>query len=264
MYLQVDISSVTQAAYIAVVIFLVILFSLLFFVYQYRKSHNDYLQNNEKMSAQFERAILDARVEVQESTLATLGEELHDNIGQLLTGTKILLGVTQRSLKDPPLTLTTAEKTLGKAIDELRALSKSLTKDWLEQFDLIENISTEIRRLNATRLVEIHLSCVEKIPFETSKQLLLFRVIQEALQNAMKHSACKFINIDITITDAILYLLITDDGSGFDSKIQTPGVGLLNIRHRIAIISGFVEWITSPGNGCTIKIELPYNKDLCQ
>ena len=100
----------------------------------------------------------------------------------------MLLGITQRNLADIPETLTIAQETLGKAISELRSLSKSLDKEWLAQFDLIDNLATEINRINAGLILEIHFSHPGKLSLTVEKQIILFRIIQEALQNAIKHS----------------------------------------------------------------------------
>ena len=101
------------------------------------------------MKAKYEQELLQSKLETQEQTFQQIGKELHDNVGQLLSTSRMLLGLTERSLPNPPDTLLTANATLGEAISELRSLSKSLDKEWLEQFSFTDNLQTEISRINA-------------------------------------------------------------------------------------------------------------------
>ena len=141
----------------------------------------------------------------------------------------MLLGITQRNLGASPETLTLAEQTIGKAITELRALSKSLDKEWLEQFDLIENLSTEISRINAGKMLSIEFSHSGKFPLTSEKQIILFRIIQEGLQNIIKHANAKNIILKIKTIKQNLSVHIEDDGQGF-SEISGNGLGIRNMK----------------------------------
>ena len=130
----------------ATVVFILLAGFLFFFFLKYRYRSNEYIKEREIMKKTFEETLLLSQIEVQEATLSILSKELHDNVGQLLSSSKMLLGITHRNMTDTPETLTIAEETLGKAINELRSLSKSIDKEWLEQFSLIDNLTTEIKR----------------------------------------------------------------------------------------------------------------------
>ena len=115
---------------------------LIIYIYFYQKKQNSFIEEKESLQKKFEEVLLQSQIVVQETTMAALGRELHDNIGQLLSTTKMLLGITQRNLENVPDTLLDADNSLGTAISEIRLLSKSLSKDWLQKFDLIYNLHT--------------------------------------------------------------------------------------------------------------------------
>jgi len=212
------------------------------------------------MKKAFEQTLLQSQIEVQEATFSALGKELHDNVGQLLSSTKMLLGITQRDLPAAPETLTIAEETLGKAINELRALSKSLDKEWLDRFDLVENLSTEINRINEAKMLEILFSHPGRLPLKAEEQIILFRIIQEALQNAIKHSEAQKIYIDITTLPGQLIIEITDDGKGFE-PIPGDGLGIRNMKHRTKLLGGNITW-NMPAQGSSITIQLPVKDNM--
>jgi signal transduction histidine kinase len=235
-------------------VFLILIF-LVNFILSYQKKTIAFTKEKELMQARFDQTLLQSQIEVQEATFSVLARELHDNIGQLLSSSKMLLGITQRNIEVPPETLTIAEETLGKAIGELRSLSKSLDKEWLEQFDLIDNLTTEINRINAGLVLEIHFSHPGRLTLAVKEQIILFRIIQEALQNAIKHAEAKNISIEIETLQSQVHINITDDGSGF-KPIYNNGLGIRNMKHRTKLLGGNISW-TNPGLGTTINIQLP-------
>ena len=232
--------------------------ALLTYVRLYNERKNKHLEEKRIMTSEFDKQLMQSQLETQEETLSQLSKELHDNIGQLLNSTKLLIGVTQRSLSNPPDTLNTADQTLAKAIQELRSLSKSLNKEWLEQFNFIDNLEAETARINSARSLHIYLSRPDSLPLKSNEQIILFRIVQEALQNALKHANAKNIYITIKNKAALLTIHITDDGSGFDEG-ALQGLGILNIRHRTQLLGGTVQWQPAESGGTRVIIQLPVN-----
>lgn len=234
---------------------------LLFFLIRYRTRKNQFLQESDKLKKEFEQTLLLSQIEIQENTFATLSNELHDNICQLLVTTKTLISVTQMRLPAPLDTLTTAEETLGKTINELRSISRSLDKEWLRQFNFIENLTTEVNRINALQTLHIGLATPENILLPAEEQLILFRIVQEALQNAVKHSQAEHILIDISHSVSSLVVKITDNGRGFkEESLNSTGLGLKNMKQRTQLLGGTIEWTASPGDGSTVILKLPVKK----
>jgi len=239
----------------ATLVLLILLCFLLFFFIKYRARRNKHIRETEIMKKTFETALLQSQVEVQENTFSMLAKELHDNVGQLLSSSKMLLGITQRELGKSPETLTIAEETIGKAITELRALSKSMDKEWLEQFELIENLSTEIKRINSGKMLVIVFSHTGKLPLTSEKQIMLFRIIQESLQNIIKHADARHINIEIKNDDENLSVHISDDGKGF-AGISGDGLGIRNMKHRAKLLGGNITW-NQAEKGSSVTIDIP-------
>ncbi|NQX40929.1 Signal transduction histidine kinase [Pedobacter steynii] len=238
------------------IILLILCIGIVFAIVNYKVKQRVYLEEKKTMQEDFENQLMKSQIEVQEITFEELGKELHDNVGQLLSSTKMLLGVTQRSLAEIPETLNLAEETLGKAINELRALTKSLDKEWLERFDLITNLEAEINRINVAKTTHINFTHCGKLPIDTQKQIILFRIMQEALQNAIKHADAASISINITMTSNTISLKIYDDGIGFEMQSANTGLGISNMKHRTALLGGTISWNVS-ATGSRVNIQLP-------
>jgi signal transduction histidine kinase len=240
-------------------ILLLITLFIVMLVMAYLKRDLKHLKEKETMEADFEKQLLKSQLETQEETLNQLSIEVHDNVGQLLNSTKLLIGITQRSLSEYPDTLRMADETLGKAIQELRSLSKSLNREWLQQFNFIENLEGEINRINAAKILQIQLSRPADLSLKAGEQIILFRIVQEILQNSMKHAQAKNIEINIQEDDNSLSIIIVDDGTGFDETAILKSVGILNIKHRTHLLGGTVQWESSVANGTSVNIQLPLN-----
>jgi len=239
-------------------IFSLLVFFIITFIVLYQRRFYKYLREKQDLQNSFQREILKTQLETQEETFHQIGEEIHDNIGQLLSSTKMLLGITERSLSSVPDPLRTAQETLGKAIGELRSLSKTLNKEWLHQFNLIQNLETEIERVNSAHVLKLELHAnVKQLPLSPEGQVMLFRIIQEALHNGIKHATAKSIRISIELSNAIK-VSIADDGSGIqNSNGEFQGVGIMNMKHRTTLLGGTIEWHSDKNSGTEVRIELP-------
>jgi len=211
------------------------------------------------MDNAFKEELLQTQLETQEYSFNQISRELHDNIGQLLSTTKLLLGMAVMELKNVPDTLKTAEQTVGKAIQDLRLLSRSLDKEWLHQFNLIEQLEAEKERINTERKVEVNfVSEYIKLPMEPEAQVMLFRVVQEALQHTVKHACAKHIGIEINNTDNDLELKIIDDGNGYNMEsVKKESLELHNMEHRTQLLGGTIEWVRRKEKGTVITIKIP-------
>ena len=259
--MQIPANNIILIVILITCIFLIAAGFLLIYVNLYNERKRKHSEEKKKMASEFENQLLQSRMETQEETFATLGKELHDNVGQLLNSAKLLIGVTQRKLTDAPDTLSIADETLGTAINELRSLSKSLNKEWLQQFNFIDNLQTEIKRINAADRLQIHFTHTAQLKLKSDEQIILFRIVQEALQNAIKHAQANNITIQLTEENNLLTVIVEDDGKGFEEKEKvTSGVGLMNMKHRIKLLGGSIEW-KSAGNGASVIICLPVKNE---
>lgn len=212
------------------------------------------------MERVFQKQLMQSRIEVQEETSSLLAKELHDNVGQLLTGTKILMGLAERQITSQvsmPDTLLQAQLSLEKAIQELRTLSKALDADWISRFDFIENLQQQVQRINENGVICCTLSIPDQaLTLSPDKQIMLFRIVQEGIHNAMKHSGTNDISINISHGEDRIAILITDTGSGWNPETE-QGMGITNMRQRTELLGGSLAIETVPGNGTQIAINIP-------
>jgi signal transduction histidine kinase len=227
-----------------------------FFYHRKRVGHNRKMLHAENIKQQ---EILRTQLEAQEGVFEHIGEELHDNIGQLLITAKILLSVTERSLPQVPDTLTAAQQTLSKAIKDVRALSRSLNREWLGQFNLLENLRTEAERINAARTVEIRVrSTSEYLPLKPEPQVVLFRILQELLQNSIKHANASLVQVEIDPGEDVIHVTVKDNGKGMDAvNSKSAGLGISSIRKRVRLLGGHVDWVSGLNEGVEVHIYLP-------
>ncbi|RYY83992.1 MAG: sensor histidine kinase [Chitinophagaceae bacterium] len=244
---------------ISAMLALVAAFVVLYVLY-FNRRKSALISEQQSLRAEFKEALLLAQVEVQEQTYQNIGKELHDNIGQLLSTARMLLGLTERTLTDPPEPLLMANDTLAQAIAELRSFSKSLDKQWLEQFHLVANLQAEINRINAGKQLEARLEVHHPHDLPADKQIILFRIVQEAMQNAVKHASAKLLQIRMRRKNDRYAIEIIDDGSGLPHSAKRLGMGLSNMKHRTALLGGTIEWQTEPSGGTCVLILIPLNE----
>lgn len=248
---------------IASSIILLVLSGVVIFIFlYYQKRRFQYKLELIAMQNTIQEEILKTQLETQEATFHQISEELHDNVGQLLSTTKMLIGITERNLPETPDSLKTASETLSKAIQDLRSLSKSLSNEWLHQFNIIENLQAELDRLKAARQINVSLTAnIHILPLEPQEQVMLFRVMQEALQNSIKHAHASAIQVAIEVKGDVIYLCLSDNGLGFNtSDSNKNGVGIMNMKHRIKLLNGTIDWLTEEGHGTKVEINLPAQK----
>ena len=236
-----------------IIMLLAVVFVVFFLFFRVRQNRMTERQN------ELERQLMSAQLEVQEYTFSQLSQELHDNVGQLLSTAKMLFGVTARTLGQVPEEFRTGEETLSKAIQDMRLLTKSLSDEWLHQFNLVENLEHESARIETARQIRVPLQAmVRNLPLEPREQVMLFRVVQEALQNSIRHGKPSRIDVLLDRAGRDLLIRVSDDGQGFlPEESRKQGVGMMNMRHRVRLLGGAIQWQATPGSGTQVDIRVP-------
>jgi PAS domain S-box-containing protein len=209
-----------------------------------------------------QKAINQATVDTQEQERSEIGKELHDNVNQVLTTTKLYLdlALTNNELKDELITKSTMN--IVSVINEIRQLSRSLMDPSIGDLGLIDSIYDLIQNINLTQKLHVQLQANDRMEdlLNKNQKLTIFRIIQEALNNAIRHAKASHVMITIKKEKRIVNMLIQDDGIGFEPSQVRKGAGLKNIQNRIYLINGSHSIETAPGKGCTIKINFPLTK----
>jgi two-component system, NarL family, sensor kinase len=234
---------------------LLVFFFVMAIVVRYRKR----VRESVMLRAEFEKLILQTQLEIQEQTLKTISQEIHDNIGQVLSLAKLNLN-TIKSIEDQQYQDT--KGLLSKAIADLRDLSRSMQGDRITTLGLEQSVSEEMNILKSTGQFDTRLR-VLGTPYrlERQKEIILFRIVQEAFSNIIKHADAKTVEVVFDYEPKLFKLSITDDGIGrekVDGSSTRKGIGLVNMNSRTTMMGGSFSFQQGNGQGgSSVKIEIP-------
>lgn len=233
------------------------------YIMLYNQRRKQHAKEKDLMRQTFDNEIAKAQQEVKEQTMQTIGADLHDNIGQLLSLTSLTLKSIEPedSSKVIPK-VNSAIELISHSIQEMRLLGKLLQGDQLIALGLDEAIRHEIKWMEKSGKYKIIYLCEEELPASNpDKDLIIFRILQEILNNIMKHSRASQLSITLGHSDSKMCLCISDNGIGFDpDKLRSDqmGMGLHNIQKRAALIEGEALIESKPNKGTSITISIPY------
>lgn len=202
--------------------------------------------------------ITEAVITAQENERKQIGEELHDNVNQILAGSLLYLGLSRKDIAKEIPFLKETEKLINAAIYELRNLSHSLIPPRLPESELSEALDNVIKVTAATGIaVYKEFVNIEKRLLSPKLQLAIYRIVQEQFGNILKHAKANNIYLSIINQNNVVQLSIKDDGQGFDTNLKSKGVGLMNIKARASLFDSKVTISSAVGRGCELKISFP-------
>ena len=203
---------------------------------------------------------MQATIDGQEKERREIGIELHDNINQYLTTTRLYLEVAKEKAEGEMLTmLNQAHKGLLDMINEIRRLSQSLIPPSLTDIGLVESVQDLCTSLKNTHAftIDFQYRHFNEARLPENMKLMLFRIIQEQINNIIRHAHASTIQINLKTTGTRLTLSIADNGRGFDPGSVKRGHGFDNIGHRADLFGGKLKIDATPGKGCTIHVAVP-------
>jgi PAS domain S-box-containing protein len=214
----------------------------------------------EKM--QHELKIAETIVKVQEQERTYIGHELHDNVCQILISARLYLdGLNPKTKEEKQIKLNTSDLILS-AVQEIRGLSHKLAATQLRSNGLITSIQQLLNDIRNSGQFNIKFSSTVDIDTEYSmseeKKVALFRIVQEEMNNIIRHSRAKNVRVSIMQNNSGVILYTFDDGVGFDLPHVKQGMGLANIHSRAKLFNGVVDILTAPGMGCSVTVLMPY------
>jgi PAS domain S-box-containing protein len=214
--------------------------------------------NEQRLSRQ--KQITEAVILAQEKERTEIGKELHDNVNQILGASNLYLNsaMTDEQMRQELLERST--QLVSNAINEIRKISKSLITPGLREIGLIESIGDIIDDLKLAKdkmVIDLDLQNISEDQIEDRRKLTLFRIVQEQLNNIVKHSHATRVLIRLSVERDHIVLTMADNGVGFDVSQHRRGVGITNIISRAELFSGKVEIQSSPGEGCILTVSLP-------
>lgn len=248
---------------IATTIILVVLGLFIFlFVIMYQKRNSEYRKNLLSQKIHFEHSLLQAQLEIQEQTFKTISQEIHDNIGQMLSLAKLNLSKFELDRQHSDEAVLDAKDLVGKAVQSLRDLAKTLNTETITEIGLLKSVELELNIVKKTTGINTNMITTgPPARLEPNKELIVFRIVQEALHNSIKHAQASEINIEGRFENEHLQILISDNGKGFNQENGqiAQGSGLRNMKSRSKAIQA--QWIlnTQPGQGTLIQLIIPLN-----
>lgn len=235
---------------IAVIVILVFiaLFVLVMLIYFNNKKLKN-IREKEKMKQDYEQALLQTQLDVQEQTMRHISQEIHDNVGQVLSLANLNL---QTMMVYDSTKINNTSTLVNKAITDLRNLSRSLNPENIARQGIIQVLRNELAQLESTGKFRTSLKVEDEIALDPKKAIILYRMIQEMISNIIRHSAATEVSASISR----LSLSITDNGKGFDNSLEAAGIGLQNLKQRASTIGGTLDVNAVDGKGTIITFKL--------
>lgn len=247
-----------SADYLIPVITGTLLFGLLtvfiiFFILLYRRTRVKLHLERERIKQE----LLRVENEVKEQTLINVSRELHDNLGQVASLIKINLVMISKNLSKEDLEyLNDSLELIQQLITDIRSLSASLNGERLRNIGWINAITEDVRRINALGDFQIKLESEGNSSLSKDKEVVVYRIVQEILNNMLKHARAYTANLKIEGNDDSIEVHYQDNGVGFDMTTVASGQGLNNIRQRCELIDAQLQIESIPNLGTEIKLKV--------
>ena len=208
----------------------------------------------------YEREVLKTQLETQSHTFAMISQELHDNVGTLISmGIVHLKSLPEFLGESADKNILEANKTLDEAMGILRDISRSINPDYIQKLGLSQSIRNELDRFKRTKMFATKYQTEgEEFPIDPQKQMIIFRIFQEALNNVIKHANAKDISVALRFEKPLLELLVQDNGRGFVYLSDQGGYvnqsGIANMTKRAKLINATLLIKSEIGKGSEIKL----------
>jgi signal transduction histidine kinase len=239
---------------------LLLALAIVFFVIFYQKKMLQARLHQQQMETEFQQKMLLASLESQESERQRLAGELHDSIGAMLSTIRLSVLTLSRNEGLNKESVEQTKKMIDDTIDSVRRISRDLMPSILEKFGLMHAITEMCQQYTTVSGIPIPFTKNGKeVPLDKAKEIMLFRLVQELINNAMKHSQGTVINVSATWGDQ-LTIMVEDDGIGFNSdekNTSLSGLGLFNMQNRARIIGAEFSYAPEWQKGTRAIITLP-------
>jgi len=247
---------------VATLVFLIIGFFVVILVTYINQRKKKHLEEKQTMQLNFQHEMLRTQLEIQEQTFNDISQEIHDNVGQILSLAKVQINIMTESDNMSREMLNDVKNNVGKAMSDLRDIAKSLSSERIKTLTIHAAVFNEAERISKSGIIRIQVNVEgQQREMNQQKKLVLFRIVQESMQNIIKHANASEIAISFNYAADMLHTVIKDNGKGFelsDALQNSTGLGLANIKSRALIAGGrsFIESV--PNTGTTITINMPY------
>jgi len=194
----------------------------------------------------------------QENERSEIGKELHDNLNQILGAAKLYIEMAKTDDENREMCLEKSSGFIVNVIEEIRRISKTLLTPGMVMglFDSIKNLSDDLIMAHALK-IEFQEAGIDEENLDERLQITIFRIVQEQLNNILKHAKATCATINLTRQGNEIILLISDNGNGCNVLEEEKGIGIINIKSRAELYHGSVTIVSKPGEGYALKVVLP-------
>jgi signal transduction histidine kinase len=230
---------------------------MLFFVFNRKRLK--FIIEKQEAQRQVEFEFAKIRIENQEHLLKNISWELHDNIGQLLSVSKMQLSMLpdRKNESDKKIVNDTID-IISRVLEDIRSLSKSLNTESIGFMGLTKATGFEIERLNRLKFINAKFEIRgDIVKLENDDEIVIFRIIQELMSNVIKHAKASDFEIVFYFEKDVLKITATDNGVGMKTKTENYGLGLKNIVSRINLLGGSINFENRKEGGLRTNIECP-------
>ena len=237
---------------------LFVIFVVFFFLKHQKKVFKHTIDVN-NINAMYEKELLSTKLLVQEQTFQHISRDIHDNIGQKLTLARLSLNTIDFSVVDKVENqVKQSAEIISQCLSDLRDISRSLSTEQILNNGLYKALENEVNLINRSGVLRIRLKVSGDFDFaQAEKELLVFRIIQECLSNAMKHAMASEIKIMLSASENLKTICVSDNGIGFNREKLSDSNGLNNIQSRVIAIGGELSITSVPDSGTDITIKIP-------
>ena len=259
-------SEITGFLIVATILILGLIVFTVLILFLYQKKQVAFLQSVESLKLDHEKNLLKTQLEIQEQTFQNISREIHDNIGLSLTLAKLNLNTLdlEKREKSNELILSSVEL-ISKSINDLSDMSKCLNSDALSQQGLLNALQLEVGRIRKLNRFNVEFVIAgNPVFFDSQKELFLFRIAQEALNNIIKHANAQTIVMEVCFGVREIKLSIKDNGKGFrylENRRcfqENMKAGLANMHIRSSLIDGNMKIESEEGKGTTVIVTAPF------
>ncbi len=207
----------------------------------------------------YERRITSAVIRAQEEERKFIGEELHDNINQILSSVKLYLDLAIIDEEKREELLNKSFTNVSRAIEEIRKISRKLIAPGETIINLSEMINTLVLDIKLGSPIEFDMDIEDLSRFSITheQRIVIFRIVQEQLNNILKHSEASKVKLHVfTRNESQIFIEVEDNGRGFNASAVRKGVGLTNIASRADIYNGKIHIESAPGKGFKLMVSM--------
>ena len=210
-----------------------------------------------------QKEITNAVFAAQEEERSQIGRELHDNVNQLLGATKLYIDMARKDDPNRESYLASSSEYTLTAIEEIRKLSKILITPLINEQGLVESVKDLIREIMLVHPIKVlfNTNDFNETRLSDKFKLNIFRIVQEQINNTLKHAHAEKIFINFKENNGRLFISISDDGIGFDTTSRKSGVGITNIKSRAELYNGIMQLTSEVGKGTQLVIS--FNTKTC-